>query len=195
MQVFSSLTNPRVSSILLSGGIGVIPTDTVYGLVARAEHKQAVERLYDLKKRARQPGTIIAANIEQLHTLGFAYHALHIADQFWPDALSVIIDASSTAKYLKTTLSDLPVRIPNHEHLLRLLRQTGPLMTTSANHPHQPTATDLTTARNYFADQVDFYVDGGELSGRPPSTIIRITDGRIIVVRHGAVTMSPYDRD
>ncbi len=46
------------------GAVGILPTDTVYGLVARATDKEAVSRLYSLKGRDKKPGTIIAGNIE-----------------------------------------------------------------------------------------------------------------------------------
>lgn len=190
MKIFSSIDDPSIASALLSGQVGIIPTDTVYGLVARAQDERAIKKMYSLKPRVRQPGTLIAANIEQLHDIGFAYDDLHVADRLWPDALSVIVDASQVASYLKTDLPDLPVRIPNNQSLLELLKHTGPLMTTSANHPAEPTATNYPSAQNYFGDKVDFYVDGGELGDRPPSTIIKIISGKIEIIRQGQVTIS-----
>ena len=73
MTYVSSLLDPRIAATLNHSGLAVIPTDTVYGLVARTEDERAIAKLYSLKPRERQPGTIIAANIEQLHELGFRY--------------------------------------------------------------------------------------------------------------------------
>lgn len=171
----------------MAGGVAVIPTDTVYGLVARAADEHAIASLYALKSRARQPGTIVAANIEQLHALGFSYATLHHADSYWPAALSIVLDAGGVADYLKSSLPDLAVRIPNHHDLLELLRRTGPLMTTSANAPRQPTATTIEEAIAYFGDSVDCYVDAGVIADHQPSTIIRLDDGQLTVLRHGAV--------
>jgi L-threonylcarbamoyladenylate synthase len=81
----------------------------------------------------------------------------------------------------------LAVRIPADKPLQKLLHQTGPLLTSSANHPGQPPANDIKAAEKYFGDEVDFYVDGGDLAGREPSTIIRIVDDAIEVLRQGAV--------
>ena len=65
-------------------------------------------------------------------------------------------------------------------------------MTTSANAPKQPTSTSVKMAMDYFGDSIDFYVDGGDLSGRPPSTIIGFDDvGAIIIYRQGAVEIPP----
>lgn len=187
MRVVNSLLDPVVAVALMSGGVVVMPTDTVYGLVARAADAEAIAKLYGLKPRDRQPGTMIAANIQQLHDIGFADAPLQIADAYWPDALSVVLDATSVARYLKDELPDLAVRIPNHRDLLELLHTTGPLMTTSANLPAQPTATSVREAWAYFGNGIDLYVDGGPIAGHQPSTIIRIDNNAITVLRRGAV--------
>lgn len=187
MKIYRSLTDSDVAAQLRAGGVGVIPTDTVYGLVARAGDETAVAKLYSLKQRARQPGTIIAANTEQLESLGFSKQNLSIATPYWPGAISVLENASEVSGYLKTDLEELAVRIPDHPELIKLLESTGPLMTTSANAPHQPTATNFADAYGYFEDNVDFYVDGGEIGEHLPSTIIRVRGNKIEILRHGAV--------
>jgi len=170
------------------GAIGVIPTDTVYGVVARAADREAVGRLYQLKSRDHKPGTLIAANIDQLVDLGLKRRYLKAVEQFWPGAVSVVIPAADPAlSYLHQGKMTLAVRLPDDSKLQKLLAETGPLLTTSANPPGQPTATTIAQAKKYLGDQVDFYVDGGDLSGRQPSTLIRIIDDAIDVLRPGAV--------
>jgi L-threonylcarbamoyladenylate synthase len=177
--------------------IGVIPTDTVYGVIARAADRSAVARLYELKKRDDKPGTLIAANIQQLEDLGLKHRYLKAVEQFWPGAVSVVIPAANPELgYLHRGKMSLAVRIPKHPELQALLQRTGPLLTSSANHPGEPTAATAHQARNYFGKQVDFYVDGGDLSRHLPSTIIRVVDDAIVVLRPGAVkvdddTISP----
>jgi tRNA threonylcarbamoyl adenosine modification protein (Sua5/YciO/YrdC/YwlC family) len=182
-----------------SGAVGVIPTDTVYGLVARAADQAAVERLYRLKARSDsgKPGTLIAANLQQLEDLGLKHRYLKAVEQFWPGAVSVIIPAANPQlRYLHQGKMSLAVRIPDDEALQKVLAETGPLLSSSANPTGQPTATTLEQAKDYFGDQPDFYVDGGDLSDRQPSTVIRIIDDAIEVLRAGAVkiddaTMEP----
>lgn len=171
-----------------ANSVAVIPTDTVYGLVARAADMAAVQRLYNLKLRDGKPGTIIAANIDQLVALGLKARYLKAVEQFWPGAVSVIIPCSDPAlAYLHLGKYSLAVRIPNHSELLKLLEQTGPLLTNSANHPGEAIANTVDESKRYFADEVDFYIDGGDLSGHEPSTIIRVVDDAIEVLRAGAV--------
>lgn len=169
----------------IEGAVGVIPTDTVYGAVARAEDNRAVERLYSLKNRKSKPGTIIAANIEQLERLGFKRRYLKAVEQFWPGAVSVEIPHGVV--YLHQGTGRQAVRVTDDASLLSLLRLTGPLQTTSANQPGKPPAVTIAEAHKYFGDSVDFYVDGGNLSDRLPSTIIRVVDDAIEVIRKGAV--------
>lgn len=177
-----------VTPLQKPGAVGIIPTDTVYGLVARAADPAAVERLYALKKRDAKPGTLIAASIDQLAQLGIKRRYLKAVEQFWPGAVSVIMPASDPhLRYLHQGKQALAVRIPDYPELLDLLAQTGPLQTSSANPAGLPTAQTIEQARAYFGDQADFYIDGGDLSGRQPSTVIRIIDDAIEVIRPGAV--------
>lgn len=189
---FTSLSDPELIQLVNGGAIGVLPTDTVYGLVGKASSQTAIEHMYSVKSRERQPGTTIAASPEQLESLGFPAEQLQRAVTYWPDALSVEMKASSVPNYLSAGQPVMAARVPNKPELLELLNQTGPLMTTSANAPKQPTSTSVKMAVDYFGDDVDFYVDGGDLSGRPPSTIVGFDEaGEIIVYRQGAVEIPP----
>lgn len=186
-EFFTSLADPRLAELLRKGAIGILPTDTVYGLVARAEHPEAISRLYGVKAREHAPGTMIGHSVEAFRILGFPADLLERAAPHWPAPLSVVLDASRIADYLKQTRPSLPVRIPDHSDLLELLAQTGPLMTTSANTPKAPTSRTIDEAVAYFGDAVDFYVDAGDLGERPPSTIIGYDGDGLVVYRRGAV--------
>jgi L-threonylcarbamoyladenylate synthase len=182
-----SIFEAAQESLMRPGAIGIIPTDTVYGVVARAVDHEAVDRLYHMKKREHKPGTIIAANIEQLVDLGIKRRYLKAVENFWPSAISVVIPCGLELEYLHRGLLSLPLRIPADQLLLELLNQTGPLLTSSANAPGEPTANTVSEAKSYFGLDVDFYVDGGNLAGRQPSTLLRVVDDVIEVLRQGAV--------
>lgn len=183
----NALTDPRLSEILTNGGVGILPTDTVYGLVCSALSEEAIIRLYSLKSRQRQPGTTVAASTEQLVNLGFPEETINRVKHVWPNALSVEMSAAHIPDYLKASQPVMAARIPNHPDLLKLLEVTGPLMTTSANTPDSPTSRTITEAVAYFGDDVDFYVDAGDLGERPPSTIVGYKGDELIVYRQGAV--------
>jgi len=186
MRLFSTISDPALIALLTTGGVGVLPTDTVYGLGAQATNPAAVARLYALKSREHKPGTLIAANVAQLAGLGLDLAQLTLVSRYWPGPVSAIIAAGNSLDYLHQGVGSLAVRVPADEQLQGLLQQTGPLITSSANTPGEPPATNLAEAQGYFGDHVDFYVNGGDLGGREPSTIIRLSDGRIEIVREGA---------
>lgn len=174
--------------LLKPEAVGIIATDTVYGIVARAEDKAAVERLYEIKKRDEKLGTLVAANLEQLEALGLKHRYLKAVEQYWPGAVSVIIPSGDpNLTYLHRGKMSIAVRIPDDKKLQELLQKTGPLLTSSANQPGEPPATNIQQAKDYFGDKPDFYEDGGDLTGREPSTIIRIIDDAVEVIRQGAV--------
>lgn len=187
MQQFKSFNDPELVKTIQAGKIGTLPTDTVYGLVAQAGNREAVSRLYAIKYRQKKPGTIIAANVTQLVELGIPRRYLTAVEQFWPGPISIIVPVERGLEYLHLGKLSLACRLPNNVLLTRLIEKTGPLLTTSANHPGEITARTAQEAKSYFADKVDFCVDGGDLSGRQPSTVIRIIDDEIEVLREGAV--------
>ena len=194
MHIFSSLTDTNVVSLLNSGAVGVLPTDTVYGLVCRAADKAAVAKLYALKHRENKPGTVIAAKPQQLIDLGIRARYVKAVEGFWPNPLSVVIPCDEEHAYLHQDKHSLAVRIPRHAELATVLLQTGALLTSSANLPGKPVATNLHEAQAYFGDQVDFYVDGGALTDHQPSTVIRVVDDAIEVLRLGAVHIDENGR-
>lgn len=194
MQRFTSLSDPALVALIRNGAVGVMPTDTVYGLVCRAADTAAVARLYELKQRENKPGPIIAAKLQQLIDIGIRARYLKAVEQYWPNPLSVVIPCGEDLHYLHQGQHSLAVRIPADESVRELLAQTGALLTSSANAPGEPTATNISEAEAYFGDQVDFYVDGGDIMNPVPSTVIRIVDDAIEVLREGAVKIDENGR-
>jgi len=194
MKTTKVVTTSDAITLLQQGRVGVLPTDTVYGLVARAADEAAVGRLYSLKNRVHKPGPVIAADVQQLIDLGIKARYLRAVEHLWPNPLSVIIPTGDDLYYLHQGLDSIPIRIPKDDALRAILAETGPLMTSSANAPGQPPATTLQEASDYFGTDVDFYVEGGDLSGRLPSTIIRVVDDAYEILREGALKITETGR-
>ncbi len=190
MNVFSDSTDPRVASLLRQGAVGVIPTDTLYGIVAVADSPQSVERVYDLRERNQKKACIVLVGQQQDITDRAAWTDLDrsMVERYWPGRVSIILPAVASPAHVHRGLHAIAYRLPDDPGLQQLLEQTGPLVAPSANIEGQPPATTIDEARAYFADRVDFYVDGGKLSGIS-STLIKAIEGNIIVLRQGAVTI------
>ncbi|HET6746671.1 MAG TPA: L-threonylcarbamoyladenylate synthase [Candidatus Saccharimonadales bacterium] len=188
---FQTISREEVVDHLLRGEVGVMPTDTVYGLVARASDPKAVAKLYALKNRDHKPGTVIAASTDQLLALGVNKHHIDRVKQWWPNPLSVETPLGPELNYMHQETGRQGFRVVADEAVRAILEKTGPLVTSSANHPGAPGSTNVDEAWEYFGDRVDFYVDGGDLSNRPPSTIVKLhQNGTIEVIREGAVKLS-----
>lgn len=180
----------EAGAVIEQGGVVVIPTDTLYGLACRADDPTAVKRLYGIKERDNKPGTIIAASVDQLVGLGIKRRYLKAVEQYWPGAISIVIPCGAELAHLHLGKGSLAVRVSSDKKLNTLIMQTGPLLTSSANHPGRPPANTIQEAVEYFGDSVDAYIDGGDMSDRLPSTVIRILDDAIDVLRVGAVKIN-----
>lgn len=185
-----NLDDPKLIDALQKGAVGIMPSDTVYGIMCRAADDQAAERLYKIKSRDNKPGTVIAASLEQLIELGIPARYLKPVAHFWPGPISIVVPCGPELGYLHLGKQSLAVRVVRDQSLVGLLREVGPLLTSSANHPGQSPADTVKQAESYFGDEVDFYVDGGDLSGRAPSTIVQIIDDEVVVLREGAVKIN-----
>lgn len=174
---------------LREGGVGVIPTETLYGLVAAARSAAAVERVYHLKGRApEKPCIILISSVDDLGEFDVSLTADQrtALDKYWPGAVSIVLSCGAKApEYLHRGTHTLAFRLPNDEQLRAFVRESGPLIAPSANPEGQPPATTIAEARAYFGENVDFYIDGGMLSGAPSTLIALDANGVATVLREG----------
>lgn len=180
------ITHEQAAALLLQGAVGVIATDTVYGIVARAADPSAVKKMYALKHREHKPGTVIAASVQQLLDLGLEARYLDRVSEGWPGPLSVETPLDDSLAYLHQSTGRQGFRVVADERVRKVLEVTGPLVTSSANQPGEPPSETIEQAEGYFGDSVDFYVDAGDRSGALPSTIVKITEDGLEVIRQGA---------
>lgn len=190
MRLFTSLNDPALIDSLSTGGVVVLPSDTLYGIVARATDQRAVERMYRVRGRApEKPFIILVADRWQIaDTELWTDEHRRLADKYWPGPLSLVAPTSQkTPEYLHRGTHTLAYRIPNDPELRKLLSATGPLIAPSANPEGKPPATTLAEAQAYFGDTIDGYVDGGAIDDRAPSTVAGIKDGKVHIFRQGAL--------
>lgn len=180
------LTREQAAQKITEGSVGIFPVDTVYGIIAAANQPKAVSRFYGLKQRTDKPGTLIAGNTDQLISLGLNPEDIKRAARYWPNPVSVVLPTPPSLDYLSLGKQTLAVRIPTDKELRKTLSITGPIITTSANRPGEPTVTQIDQAVEIFGDQIDFYVDGGDYADRKPSTVIVLSDSSVTVLRDGA---------
>ena len=169
----------------------VFPTDTVYGIAARADSLAAVERLQRAKGRTDAfPPPVLVADAGQAWTLVSAVPlaARNLGTAFWPGALTLILPTTRSDLGLSASVGTVGVRVPDHDDLRALLRRTGPLAVSSANKHNRPPATTVGEARDQLGDAVAVYIDGGPTPGPAPSTVVDCTGAELVIVRLGLLT-------
>ena len=180
------------------GELVVLPTDTVYGLAADAFSPEAVQRLLDAKGRGRQsPPPVLVPNTATLAALAAEVPAAAaaLAEAFWPGPLTIVLLANPSLSWdLGDTGGTVALRIPDHELTLELLRETGPLVVSSANLTGEPAARTAAEARRMLGDAVAVYLEAGESPGDgTASTIVDGTGldgdgGTLRILREGGVS-------
>ncbi|MBP6889404.1 MAG: threonylcarbamoyl-AMP synthase [Candidatus Moranbacteria bacterium] len=177
---------------LKEGMVGVIPTDTVYGIVASARIPEAVERVYALRNRdGDKPCIILLAERKDLGEFGVTPgdESVDFLNKHWPGAVSVLFPCEDDRFFfLHRGIQALAFRVPDNEWLRNVLRKTGPLIAPSANSQGKPAAKSIDEARQYFHSKVDFYIDGGSLEGEP-STLVQFEGNQVNILRSGRVKL------
>lgn len=172
-------------------------TDTVYGLVCRANEFVSVQRLYDIKKRVGKPGTLLAASSHDFVNLGIDRRALDQAERLWPGPISVVLPCSRPdMEYLHCGEQSLAMRVPRAESFQSFLRQTGPLLSSSANITNQPVAQSLEQAYDCFGDSIDFYFELTIPSTGQASTVVTLLsdNGQVSVLREGSIAKADIEQ-
>lgn len=191
-KIFSTNTQDieEVKNILENKGVGIIPTDTVYGLCVNAFDKDLIRKIYKIKKRDfDKPLVLFVKNKEEINKFAFVDKISEkLIDKFMPGEITIVLKKKETCPDVSLKkFETVGFRIPNNDFVLNLLNKIDfPLATTSANISKQKTPKDLDGLKKIFNGIVDFMVDGGEL-GETPSTVIEVIDGNVNILREGKI--------
>ena len=179
--------NENLVKILQGGGVVVMPTDTIYGIVGKAENRDTVERIYKIRRRApEKPCIILISDTSEVKKFGVQISSeqekeiFNIKDR----PTSFILDCDNEEfSYLHRGLKTLAFRIPKEEALKELLKNTGPLVAPSANIEGSNPSKNIQEAKEYFGDNVDIYVDIGEVMSKASRVIRLFNDGKVSIIR------------
>lgn len=175
----------------MDGKIGVIPTDTIYGIVTSAFDEKLVEKIYTLRKRATdKPLIILISSINDLEKfeVNLSDSQKDFLEKNWPNPLSVVLPVTSEKFiYLHRGTNSLAFRIPKDDELIELLKETGPLVAPSANIEGEKLSETIEEAKEYFGNFVDFYIDRGTIKSEPSTLIELKDDGSFNIIRQGSL--------
>jgi len=180
----------KIARVLASNSVIVYPTDTFYGLGANSSSRQALRRIFEIKKRPSSKGLpVLISDLEMAGGLAAelppAFHTL--ASRFWPGPLTLVLKAASRLlPELVGPGRTIGVRLPAIPWLQALIRETGvPLVTTSANISGQREIDSAEEVLRVFRGEVGLIVDGGRTPGGKPSTVVDLTGEKPVLIRRG----------
>jgi L-threonylcarbamoyladenylate synthase len=186
----------EAARVLCSGGLVAVPTETVYGLAARADSADAVAGIYRAKGRPDfNPLIVHVANRPAAERLAhFDDRARRLAERFWPGALTLVLPLRDDAGLASAVTAGLPtvaLRCPAHPAMQALLTETGlPLAAPSANRSGAVSPTTAAHVAASLAGGPDLILDGGPCAAGIESTIVALREFGWQVLRPGPITQS-----
>jgi L-threonylcarbamoyladenylate synthase len=176
---------------LRAGRLVVYPTDTLYGLAARADDPDAVDRLARAKGRpSGQPVSVALSSTEELEPFavltppGRRWIRSHLPGPFTVLAPAAPLGRRSFPASVRGAAGALGFRVPDHPLARELARMAGPITATSVNRHGEPPARSLAEARRTFGDEVAVYLTGGPRpTGRPSQLVDLSRDPPALVAR------------
>lgn len=187
----------EAARLLREGRLVAVPTETVYGLAARADRDESVAAIYGAKGRPSfNPLIVHVASAEAAHDLAqFDDRALLLAEAFWPGALTLVLPLQPGAPVAAAVTAGLPtiaLRCPAHPVMRAIIAAAGlPLAAPSANRSGGVSPTDAGHVLSSLGSRTDAVVDGGPCEAGLESTIVALrADGRWQVLRPGPIPES-----
>ncbi len=180
------LNEENLLDVPLFGKVIIFPTDTVYGIGCLYKDEASIKKIYEIKNRDfSKPMVILCADLGQINELIKPGQIIpEELKKHWPGKLTIIFFKNkNVCDIITAEKKTVGIRIPGNNISLRLLKHHGPMVVTSLNLSEEPPITRYKDALR-FANQVDYIVEGGDLSGIP-STVYDLALNQVL--RQGEV--------
>lgn len=173
----------------------IFPTETVYGIGADATNDEAVKGIFEAKGRPNDKPLIVLIDdkirlddiVEEPNEL-----EKRLMSAFWPGALTIIFDLksdSNISKYVSCDSKTIGIRLTSSKMICDLIRESGvPIVAPSANISGEKTGVNIEEIKNTFRDKIDYIIDGGNIENDTTSTLVRVVDGEINILREGKIS-------
>lgn len=189
-----------VINTLNNGGIVVFPTETVYGIAGSALSKLAIDKIYKAKNRPREKAiNIMVAKKSDINKYAVIKSKIeqNIIDTYMPGPLTLILEKKDNFGR-GFTLSDntIGIRIPDNEIAQAILERLDyPIIAPSANISGKESGVDANEIKDDFYNSVDIIIDGGRIENAEASTIVKVENEKVVVLREGKIKFQNWGRD
>jgi len=180
----SNLNNEHyreIATILSENGTFIYPTETVYGLGCRGDNSETVKKIAEIKQRRLSKDFILLfKNIEMLqqYVIITSDKEKNLIKKYWPGELTIVLQAISGGT--------MACRISPYPFIKNLFNYIDfPIVSTSANISNNGYTGKIDEIINTFAGKIDIIINAGSLFRKTPSTIVKVTNNRVIILRQG----------
>ncbi|MBN3041203.1 MAG: threonylcarbamoyl-AMP synthase [Candidatus Omnitrophica bacterium] len=175
----------QAAKIISKGAIAALPTETVYGIGARADKEDMVKRLYEIKQRPKEkPFSLVMSNFDKVVNNYFDVlppYGYRVMEKFWPGPLTVV--------YYSLNNEKIGVRMPAHIVTRKILEELDlALCLASANLSGQEEAVTADEVEKIFDNNIDLLIDSGKCNFAKASTVVDLTTRPFTVLREGVVS-------
>ena len=189
----------KAAKVIKAGGIVLFPTETVYGIGANGLNDDAVNKIFIVKSRAQDNPLILhISDMDMLSEVAVNISELEykLMDAFWPGPFTIILNKKKgIAKVASCGGDTIGVRMPSNKIAHDLIKMAGvPIAAPSANISGKPSGTNLPDIIYELKDKVDYIIDGGQTDIGLESTVVRVIDGKVKILRPGKVTKEDIEK-
>lgn len=190
---------PDIVEALQKGKTMVYPTETCYGLGCDATKQEAVDKIFAIKKRQKEKTVLVVmSNVDMaMRYVDWNPTLARLADTFWPGPLTIVAPLKSGVFLPQGIVSSdntIAFRVSNHSFVDELCKLLGvPIVSTSANIASEASPYDIQDVKKVFVDAVDnpdILIDSGILPDHSPSTIVRVVEDTVEILRQGEIVVS-----
>ena len=179
----------KIVSVVDSGGLVITPTDTVYGIMGDSLDESVIRKVYSVKRRTfSNPLILLMSDVEMIknYTSDISDVEWDLINHFLPGLVTIILKKNDLVNSLITSNSDyVGIRIPDNSELVEIIKKLGrPVISTSANISDSDVITRVDMISDELLSGIDYVYDGGEINNLS-STIIRVVDGKLVILRRG----------
>ncbi len=176
--------------VILMNKVIIFPTDTVYGIGTPIFDIEGINRIYEIKKRPRNKVlACLCADINQIDDIAILNEkAIKLINKFMPGPLTLILKSKDIV-YEKIGYKTIGVRIPNNEIALNILKENGPMLTTSVNESGNVALNEYAEIKDKYEGLVDYIYDTNTNSSNISSTVVLIDEFDIKILREGEISL------
>ena len=171
------------------GRVIIFPTDTVYGIGTKISDLDGIERIYEIKHRPKEkPLACLCANLEQIKEIAVVDSVSEaLINKFLPGGFTLILKSKDNIKKM-IGYPTIGVRIPDSNIALNILKENGPMLTTSVNESGNVPLNEYDEIVKEYESQVDKIYDTNTESLNKPSTVVLVDNGIVKILREGPIS-------